>query len=137
MVCRGRDLDLAGAGGLAIGLDHPPGARDPPVEERALLRLGVSPALPEQRPDRLLVPVQRIHPREMKPGLKIADLVRRERTLSGRADTALRRADPRLELAVSRVRLEHPRLVHAEEMPRQETLLLRGQRLRGFSREIE
>src|SRR5439155_24462079 len=137
VVRRCRDLDLAGARGVAIGFDHPSRAPDTPIEERLLLRLGESPPLPEERPDRLFLAVYRIHPRQVKPRLKIADLIRGERTFAGRAGSPLRRGGACPELAVARVGLEHPLRVDAEEIPRQETLLFRSQRLRGLSREIE
>src|SRR5258705_10523880 len=125
MVGRRRDFDLARAGGVSIGSDHPRRAGNATVEERPLLWLGESPALLEQGPDRLLIPVHGIHPRQVKPSLKVADLIRRERRLTRSTGSALRRAAPCLELAIPRVRLKHPHGVHAEEVPYQEALLFR------------
>ena len=137
VVGRGGDLDLPRSHRIAIDLDHARREGHAPVQEGTLLLLRESPALLEERPDGLLVPVLRIHPDEMEPGLEIPDLLGSQRLLARQARPSDHRGRARPELAVAGIGLEHPRGVHAEEMAREKPLLLRGELLGARSRQIE
>ncbi len=137
VVIRGRGyLDLPRGPGFAIHLDRSGGQRHTPVEERRLFVLGEPPAFREERPDRLLAAVLRIHPCEVEPGLEIANLLGRERDLAAAARPEDRGA-ALPQLAVPGIGLQHVGGIHAEEVPPEEALLFEGDFRRGTPGQLE
>ena len=116
---RGRDLNLAAGGSLAILGDDAVQELQLDAGQQRLVLLGeAAPLFHEAADPRVTLEVERIHPGELVPDLQIAQIVDGEpagrRALVGVGRQ--RPAAPRQQFGVARIDVDHPLALRVEEV---------------------